>query len=97
MFDKYQNYLLISKDSFNLEHLGYYIKNDIYYPLTMDEKENVDIKIIVNDNSNIEKIVVTLNKREVYEEKVYLKEEKNINKTSESIWQKILHIFHKIF
>lgn len=97
MFDKYQNYLLISKDSFNLEHAGYYIKNDIYYPLTMDEKENVDIKIIVNDNSNIEKIVVTLNKREVYEEKVYLEKEENNNKTSESFWQKILHIFHKIF
>lgn len=96
MFNKYQNVLLVSKDDFAKDHNNYYIKNDIYYPLTKEEKEEVDIKLIIN-NSNLEKLVITLNGKDVYEEKVYQKEEiKAINK-EESLWQKIKNLFHKIF
>lgn len=97
MFNKYQNYLLVSKDSFNMEHSNYYIKNDIYYPLKKDEIDSIDIRLIINNNSILEKIVISLNDKDVLEEKVYQKKEESITKTSESLLEKIGDFFTKIF
>ena len=96
MFNKYQNYLILSKEIFNQEHPNYYLIKDIYYPLTKEEKEHVDIKIIAN-NSNLEKIVLTLNGKNLFEEKIYQKEEKKMIKSSKNIWERITNYFHKIF
>ena len=96
MFSKYENYLLVSSDSFNKEHSNFFIKNDIYYPLTKDEIDNVDIRLI-SSNYNIERIVISLNGKDVLEEKVYHKEEKYISNNNFSIWNKINNFFHKIF
>lgn len=93
MFDKYQNYLLVSKDSFNMEYDDYYIKNDIYYPLTTSEKDKITIKIVA-DNSNLDKIVISLNGKSLYEEKIYKYERK---KQDSSFWKKISSFFYNIF
>lgn len=89
MFDKYRNSLLVSKDSFNLENNDYYIKEDIYYPLTSEEKENIDIEIVDN-----EKIVISLNNKDIYEEKVYKKDQKD-NNIKLSLWDRIKRFFCK--
>ena len=73
IFSKYHNYLLVSKDVFNREYSDYYIKKDIYYPLTKEEKNNVDIRLIVNEKEYLNKIIISLNNKDVYEEKVYRK------------------------
>lgn len=96
MYDKYQNYLLVSKDIFNIEHSNYYINNDIYYPMTKEEKNNVLVKLISNSKGVFEKIVVNLNNVDVYEEKVYLRDN-TITQNKRSIWQKIGDLFTKIF
>ena len=91
MFNKYKNYLLVSKDSFNLENKDYYINEDICYPLTKEEKENIDIKFV--DNSYL---VISLNNEDIYEEKVYKKEKENIKNSNNNIWKKVKKFFHKI-
>ena len=87
MFTKYQNYLLVSKDDFNLKYNDYYIKKDIYYPLTKEEINNIEIKFIINNP----KIIISLNNKDIYEEKVYLKGKE----IKISIWNKISNIFNK--
>ena len=94
MFNKYNNYLLVSRNSFNLEHNDLYLLEDIYYPLTLDEKNNIDIKLIVNDINSY--ISVTLNEKEILQQRVYEKEE-NGNNHNSNIWLKLKEIIHKIF
>ena len=89
MFNKYRNYVLVSKESFNLENKDYYIKKDICYPLTKEEKENISIKIV--DNT---KIVISLNNNDIYEEKVYERNKKD-NNIKLSLWDKIKMFFNK--
>ncbi len=96
MFNKYQNYLLLSKDEFNQKYDNYYIKRDIYYPLTNDEIDNVDIRLIANNNSDFEKIIISLFGKDVYEEVVYKKNKLIVN-TNESLWKKMSNFFYKIF
>lgn len=91
MFSKYRNYVLVSKDSFNLENKDYYIKEDVCYPLTKEEKGNISIKIV--DNSYLS---ISLKDEEIYNEKVYKKENNNNKNTKISLWEKIKNFFHKI-
>ena len=94
MFSKYYNYLLISKDDFNKEHKDLLLKKDIYYPLTKEEKENIDIKLILNSNAS--SITVSLYDKEIIEERVYLKKKETV-KTSNNLWVKIKNIFNNLF
>ena len=91
MFDKYKNYLLVSKEDFESEYSDYYIKEDIYYPLTKEERENIEIKIV--DNT---KIVISLNNSDLYEEMIYKKEKENIKNNDISFWEKIKKFFNSI-
>ena len=95
MFSTYNNYLLVPKNIFNLEHNELYLKEDIYYPLTNDEKDNIDIKLMINNNSN-NYIEIILNNKKVFDTVVYKKEKTN-RKTNNSIWDKLKNFFHKIF
>ena len=91
IFNKYKNYLLVSKDEFNMEYNDYYINDDICYPLTKEEKENIGIKFV--DNSYL---VISLNNEDIYKEKVYKKEKENTDNTNLSFWEKIKNFFNKI-
>ena len=96
MFNKYQNVLLVSKENFNKEHKNLYLKNDIYFPLTNTEKDEIDMKLIINDNTQNE-LVISLNNREVLREIVYKKDIKKDIKGDKNLFTKIKEMFKKIF
>ena len=96
MFKKYQNILLVSKNNFNKEHDDMILKNDIYYPLTVDEKKKIQIKLIINNNIQ-NKLIISLNNREVLEEIVYKKEKNESNISKDNWLYKIKKLFQKIF
>ena len=96
MFNKYQKTLLVSKQDFNKNNKGYYIKSDIYYPLESNEKNDISIKFSINDSDTSE-IVVTLKNKEIIHEKVYFTKEKKTVDNNDNIWIKLKKIFNKIF
>ncbi len=97
MFSKYKNYLLVSKDSFNMEHNDLYLKEDIYYPLDNTSNELIDIKLVINDNSNKNTLIISLDGKEIMEKEVYKKNNNSSLNSNKSIWSKIKNFFHKIF
>ena len=95
MFDKYQNHLLVSKNEFNKKYSDYYIKEDIYYPLTKQEKDNIDIRFVINNNSNSE-LILSLNNNEILREIIYLRDKKINKNNQENIFVKIKKFIQKI-
>ena len=94
MFHKYQKTNILSKESFSLQYPGLYIKNNLFYPLKNNEKKDINIKLIMNDNNN--EIKVFLKNKEVLKERVYQEEkESNINK--KNLFVKLKNFFKKIF
>ncbi|MBR3661127.1 MAG: D-alanyl-D-alanine carboxypeptidase [Bacilli bacterium] len=94
-FNKYENYLIIDKNSFKIPNSlfkdKYYLKNNFYYPITNSEKDKIETKILTLEKDNIlGKISVSLNKKIIHEEPIY-KLESQINK--ESFFNKIKKIF----
>lgn len=80
-FRKYKNYKLLNKESFNLKYKDkkLYIKNSFTYPLTKEEYEKIDKKIVLNKNENkkneIGKIIIYLNNELIHEEKIFKEKE----------------------
>ena len=104
-FNEYQNYLLLDKNNFkvdgNIFAYDYYIKNNFTYPLTIEEKNNITTKIIVNkdnkDNKNQLGIVnILLNDKVIHEEKIYKKTNED-KKKKESFFKKIINFFKNLF
>lgn len=94
MFHKYQKTNILSKESFSLQYPGLYIKNNLFYPLKNNEKKDINIKLIMNDNNN--EIKVFLKNKEILKERVYQEEkENNINK--KNLFVKLKNFFKKIF
>ena len=97
-FDKYENYLIIDKNSFkvpnNLFQDKYYIRNSFYYPVTQDEKKKLETKIMVENKNNIlGKISVSLNQKVIHEEPIYkFKEE-----VKDTFFQRVKKVIKKIF
>ena len=97
MFNKYHNCLIVSMDEFNLKNKDYYLKNDIYYPLSNEEKK-LPIKLIINDeNKDNPELIVTLNGEEISNMKLYVKASKNNLVKEENIWFKFKKILKKLF
>lgn len=100
-FQQYQNYLLLDKNNFkvdgNLFTENYYIKNNFTYPLTNSEKDNIQIKIIVNKENDILGFVnVLLNDKVIHEEKIY-KKNNEIKEKKDSFFKKIINFFKNFF
>ncbi len=82
-FNKYNNYILIDKDNFEID--DYFYKDDVYvkesfsYPLTKKEKEKtktiVDIYKLENykDNDVVGVVKVIVDSKEIYKENIYVK------------------------
>lgn len=102
-FSKYDNYLLIDKDNFDVDDYFYkgkvYVKESFTYPLTEKEKDNT--KTIINiyklDNYENDDIVgdvtVILNDEEIYKENIYVKKEET---RKEGLFSKIIKFFKSI-
>ena len=97
MFRKYHNYLLMSKESFSLQYPSMYIKNDIYYPLTTEEKERINIKLKEDNERKISEIVFSLNNKDIIHEKVFYYNQQNDQKHDNNLLYKIKKILEKIF
>lgn len=100
-FNNYQNCTILDKETFkvdgNLFKENYYIKNNFTYPLTKEEKDNLNIKIIVNNQGNVLGTVnVLLNDKIIHEEKIYQKET-NQKQKKESVLKKIINFFKNFF
>ena len=79
IFKNYKNYKLLDKDNFNLkkDKKRLYIKNSFIYPLTLEERNKIDKKIVLNkkenDKNEIGKIYIYLNQELIHEEKIFIK------------------------
>ncbi len=96
-FSKYKNTKILDKKNFKapkgLFETDYYIENDFYYPIT--DKENIDFKIIVDDNKDyLGHVEVRLDNKVIHEEKIY---SKKIKPKKENFIQRFLKFFKNIF
>lgn len=98
MFNQYSNYLILSKDDFSSIYPVFYIKKDLYYPLTKEEKSKIDTKLVFYKQSdNAGEIVVTLNNKEVFKEQVFTKKLENTLKKKKKFLQRIVDFIGNIF
>ena len=95
MFNKYQNTLIISKEEFNNKYSNLLLKNDLYYPLMENEKNNINIKLIVNDNLKNE-LIISLNNKEILKEEVIKIDKKSNAIEKENVLTKIKKLIKKI-
>ena len=99
IFSKYKNYLLLDKNNFdipkNIFTKDYYIKNNFYYPLTDEEYQKIEKKILVNEHDNVlGSMQIILNDQVIHEEPIYVKVQ---NTFKVSFWTKLKRIFFNIF
>jgi D-alanyl-D-alanine carboxypeptidase len=101
-FDNYKNYKVLNKNKFEIDSDYYkedlYIKSNYYYPLTLDETDNISIKIELQKlkkYKNKDKVGVAkvyYKDKEVHEEGIYVKIPEE---TSKSLWQHLVEWFKK--
>lgn len=81
-FSTYKNYLLINKDKVKIKSNRYkgklYVKNNYYYPMKNDERDNIDIKVvmyknIINVNDEVGYMEVFYKNESVHKEPIYIK------------------------
>ena len=98
-FNNYKNYLILSKDNFELINDYYdnlYIKDDIYYTLKEEEADQISVKYKLNkkkdlkNNDKVGVLEVYLNKTLIIEKNIYVSIKE---KEKESIFRKILNFF----
>ena len=77
LFKKYNSIQILNKDLFSLENCdNCYIKNDYYALVTKEEQEDLNLKYIIENNSNSEykgKVEVFLKDNLLHEEIIYQK------------------------
>ena len=95
MFDKYENTLLVSSEEFNNKYSNMILKNDLYYPLTNDEKKDIEITLVINNNVD-NKLVINLKNKEIISEPIYVKDKNKTKYVKESFFEKIKNFFQKI-
>lgn len=83
-FSTYKNYKILQKGVFNIYDDKYYkdynlyVKNDLFYPMIESEKNHVVLKIELEKNrkykrnSQVGKVIITVNGEEIGEEKLYI-------------------------
>ena len=99
-FDKYENVLILDKNKFKvpngLFNSNYYINKNFLYPLTINEKDKIETKIIIEEKNNIlGRINVLLNNKIIYEDKIYRQE--NLKVSKPNIFEKIITFIRNIF
>ena len=96
MFNSYKKEIILTKEQFYNKYKDLYIKKDLSYPLK--KGENVDIKVILNDNLDYAgEVIVTLKGKEIIREKIYRNTIDNTINNDKNILIKIKKILKKIF
>lgn len=101
-FSKYENYLILNKNSFFYDDKNYgklYIKNSFYYPVLEKEEGLITMTIQImnnvdlNNSNKVGTVIVYLDKEEIHRENLYAKK----SKEKLSFFDKILLFFQKLF
>lgn len=81
-FSTYKNYLVINKNKLKIESKKYnnklYVKNNYYYPMTNNERDNISINVvlyknIINVNDEAGYMEVFYKNKSVHKEPIYVK------------------------
>lgn len=98
-FNRYKKELLLDKNNFKIAGLvpgKYYLKNNFYYPITKDELNNVNLKVLLEEKNNTFGCVQILLKEKIIgEEVIYKMKEKK--KEKKSLFLKIKNFFKNMF
>ena len=101
MFNIYKNEVILTAQDFHNKNKDYYINKDLVYPLKKGERDNINIKLILNNNldNNLDNnyIIVSLNNKEIIKEKVYKYTKKIVTADKENFIERIKKILKKIF
>lgn len=101
-FNNYKNYQILEKGQLDILNETYYkkhiiyIKNNFSYPLTKEEKNNIILKFEIEKQTNykdediVGKVKVMLYDRNIYEDNLYLK----LNKEKITIWKLLKRLFN---
>ena len=102
MFNKYENYKLVNQKTFPIttktNNKNAYIKEDITYPVTSNEKDNLSVKIILYEekqNNVIGELKAYYNDDEFKSIKIYEKEK--VIKEEKTFFQKVINFFKDLF
>lgn len=102
MFNKYENYKLVNQKTFPIttktNNKNAYIKEDITYPITSSEKDNLSVKIILYEekqNNVIGELKAYYNDDEFKSIKIYEKEK--VIKEEKTFFQKVINFFKDLF
>ncbi len=81
IFKNYNNYLILDKNNFKekTDLKGkLYIKKSFIYPLTKEEKEQLNKEIVFNKKrkGHVGDIIISIGSKEIHKEKIYLKKTK---------------------
>lgn len=102
MFNKYENYKVVNQKTFPIttktNNKNAYIKEDITYPVTSNEKDNLSVKIILYEekqNNVIGELKAYYNDDEFKSIKIYEKEK--VIKEEKSFFQKVINFFKDLF
>lgn len=90
-YKKYKRYKVLDKYTFSIKSNKYkkyyiYIKDDLFLPLTEEEKENIKLKVVFNKqkNNNIGEVIIICNGKELARKNIYITKKHN----------KIKRLFH---
>lgn len=81
IFDSYNNYNIVDKNDFDLviDYKKYYVKNSFSYPLTIKEKDNVNVLASIDEDikqGKVGNIKISLYNKVLKKIPVYVKEDK---------------------
>lgn len=101
IFSKYENYKVVDKKTFPItkktNNENAYIKENITYPITVNEKDDINVKIVLykeRQNNVIGELKAYYKDEEFKSIKIYEKEQ---IKKQTGFFQKIINFFKKIF
>jgi len=103
-FSKYSNYNILNKDVFSYKDKNYkgqlYIKNSFSYPVSEEEKKDIEIviqiirNVNVNETDKVGSVIVYFNKEEIHRENLFLKV--NVTEKTKSFFEKIWDFFNSL-
>lgn len=98
MFNNYKNEVILSANDFHSHNNDFYIRKDLIYPLKNGEKDDITVKLLLNDSlTDRSEIIISLKDKEIIRERVYKYNKKDYVNEKDNFLNKLKKIFKKIF